>query len=112
MKNLITRSFKHNNNVSNEDEAVYQIHDSLKAYLKVARKRFVDTVAIQAVERCILVPLPNVFSHELVMKTWSAETVHAIAGEDAEKQKLRLKLKSQLQNLKDGKRELNSFGYY
>ncbi|KAL4796324.1 P-loop containing nucleoside triphosphate hydrolase protein [Aspergillus venezuelensis] len=40
--------------LSNEDQAVYDIHDILKAYYKVALKRFADNVVIQIVERYIL----------------------------------------------------------
>lgn len=38
--------------LSNEDQAVHDIHDILKAYYKVALKRFTDNVVIQCVERC------------------------------------------------------------
>jgi hypothetical protein len=37
--------------LSNEDQAVYNIHDILKAYYKVALKRFIDTLVLQVVER-------------------------------------------------------------
>ncbi|KAL4995133.1 P-loop containing nucleoside triphosphate hydrolase protein [Aspergillus recurvatus] len=40
--------------LSNEDQAVNDIHDILKAYYKVAMKRFADNVVIQIVERYIL----------------------------------------------------------
>ncbi|KAL4869856.1 hypothetical protein BDV12DRAFT_70161 [Aspergillus spectabilis] len=40
--------------ISNEDQAVNDIHDILKAYYKVALKRFADNVVIQTVERYIL----------------------------------------------------------
>ncbi|KAL4733846.1 P-loop containing nucleoside triphosphate hydrolase protein [Aspergillus similis] len=40
--------------LSNEDQAVNDIHDILKAYYKVALKRFADNVVIQIVERYIL----------------------------------------------------------
>jgi hypothetical protein len=38
--------------LSNEDQAVFDIHDILKAYYKVALKRFTDSVVLQAIERC------------------------------------------------------------
>ncbi|KAM0723517.1 hypothetical protein Q7P37_000504 [Cladosporium fusiforme] len=37
--------------LSNEDQAVYDIHDILKAYYKVALKRFTDNVIFQVIER-------------------------------------------------------------
>jgi hypothetical protein len=42
--------------LSNEQQAVYDIHDILKAYYKVALKRFTDNVVLQVVERHILGP--------------------------------------------------------
>lgn len=41
----------HAAHLSNEDQAVYDIHDILKAYYKVALKRFMDNVIQQVVER-------------------------------------------------------------
>ncbi|KAI9812239.1 MAG: hypothetical protein M1832_000471 [Thelocarpon impressellum] len=41
-------------NLSNEDQAVNDIHDILKAYYKVALKRFTDNVVTQVVERCFV----------------------------------------------------------
>ncbi|KAK5214698.1 hypothetical protein LTS03_011882, partial [Exophiala xenobiotica] len=43
------RSFQAN--LSNEDEAVYSIHDILKAYYKVAIKQIMDNVVVGVVER-------------------------------------------------------------
>nr|POE96532.1 interferon-induced gtp-binding protein mx2 [Quercus suber] len=40
--------------LSNEDQAVFDIHDILRAYYKVAIKRFNDNVVLQVVERCYL----------------------------------------------------------
>lgn len=42
--------------LSNEDSAVYDIHDILKAYYKVAMKRFVDNVILQVTERHYMGP--------------------------------------------------------
>ena len=42
--------------LSNEDQAVNDIHDILKAYYKVAMKRFTDNVVLQVTERYILGP--------------------------------------------------------
>lgn len=48
--------------LSNEDQAVYGVHDILKAYYEVALKGFTDSVFMQVVKRCCfssngLVPL-------------------------------------------------------
>lgn len=40
--------------LSNDDQTVYDIHGMLKAYYKVAIKRFTDNVVIQITERHIL----------------------------------------------------------
>ncbi|RAQ69118.1 dynamin [Aspergillus flavus] len=40
--------------LSNEDQAINDIHDILKAYYKLALKRFCDTVILQVTERCLL----------------------------------------------------------
>lgn len=40
--------------LGNEEQAIYDIHDILKAYYRVAIKRFIDNVILQAVERCYL----------------------------------------------------------
>jgi hypothetical protein len=40
--------------LSNEDQAVNDIHDILKAYYRVALKRFTDNIVLQVVERCYL----------------------------------------------------------
>jgi hypothetical protein len=42
--------------LSNEDQAVNDIHDILKAYYKVAMKRFTDNVVVQVAERYLLGP--------------------------------------------------------
>lgn len=45
-----------NTHLSNEDQAVNDIHDILKAYYKVALKRFTDNIVIQVVERYYVRP--------------------------------------------------------
>jgi hypothetical protein len=42
--------------LSNEDQAVNDIHDILKAYYKLAMKRFTDNVVLQVTERILLGP--------------------------------------------------------
>jgi len=41
----------HRTHLSNEESAVYDIHDILNAYYKIAMKRFVDNVTLQVTER-------------------------------------------------------------
>jgi hypothetical protein len=46
----------HHTHLSNEESAVYDIHDILNAYYKVAMKRFVDNVTLQVTERHYMGP--------------------------------------------------------
>ena len=61
--------------LSNEDQAVNDIHDILKAYYKVALKRFTDNIVIQVVERCYLGP-------EGPAKSISAEYIGGLSDTD------------------------------
>ena len=44
--------------MSNDDHTIQDLHDTLKSYYKVARKRFVDAVCLQAVITFSLVERP------------------------------------------------------
>ena len=71
--------------LSNDASAVHDIHDILKAYYRVALKRFVDNVALQVIERCLLGPqgpLLGVFNSEYVGKMEAADLAF-VAGEDS-----------------------------
>ncbi|OLL26592.1 Interferon-induced GTP-binding protein Mx1 [Neolecta irregularis DAH-3] len=46
--------------IRNNEDVFEDIHDTLKAYYKVARRRFVDNVAISVIERTIIRNLKNV----------------------------------------------------
>lgn len=87
--------------LSNEDQAVYDIHDILKSYYKVAVKRFLDNVVIQVVERHILGkegPL-KLFSAKLVADL-SDDDVAFIAAGSYSTSAARAELKSKLQRLR------------
>ena len=87
--------------LSNEDHTVYDIHDILKAYYKVAGKRFMDNIVIQVVERYILGgrgPL-KLFTPELVADL-SDEDLEFIAGESYGTSATRTELKSKLERLR------------
>lgn len=49
-------SMKTNHLLTNETSAVYEIHDMLQAYYKVAIRRFIDNVANQVIERNLFGP--------------------------------------------------------
>jgi len=40
--------------MSNDDYTIQDLHDTLKPYYKVARKRFVDAVCLQAVDHFLV----------------------------------------------------------
>ncbi|KAN0086625.1 P-loop containing nucleoside triphosphate hydrolase protein [Elaphomyces granulatus] len=87
--------------LSNEDHTVYDIHDILKAYYKVAGKRFMDNVVMQVVERHILGdrgPL-KLFTPDLVADL-SDEDLEFIAGESYSTSATRAELKSKLERLR------------
>ncbi|KAL2788499.1 P-loop containing nucleoside triphosphate hydrolase protein [Aspergillus keveii] len=83
--------------LSNEQQAVYDIHDILKAYYKVALKRFTDNVVLQVVERHILGPNgPPVraFSPDMVNDFDEGELME-IAGESFSTSRVRNELVAQ-----------------
>ncbi|OLL25100.1 hypothetical protein NEOLI_005063 [Neolecta irregularis DAH-3] len=51
--------------MSNEDSALLDIQDCLAAYYDVSRKRFVDNIAIQAIEREMVKELKNIIPEDL-----------------------------------------------
>ncbi|KAJ5940454.1 hypothetical protein N7516_000622 [Penicillium verrucosum] len=69
--------------LSNEDQAIFDIHDILKAYYKVAMKRFTDNVVVQVSERYILgdgSPV-KMFSPDMVGES-EEDKLTEIAGEN------------------------------
>ena len=73
----------HHVHLSNEDQAVNDIHDVLKTYYKVAIKRFMDNVVMSVVERELLGPQASV--HRLTpdfVLSLSDEELGAICAED------------------------------
>ena len=68
--------------LSNEDSAIYDIHDILRAYYKVALKRFVDNVVVQVAERHYLGPEgPLRFFSPAYIGGLSDEELNHLAGE-------------------------------
>ena len=86
--------------ISNETANVLDIHDTLKAFYKVAIKRFIDNVKTQAIERILLGPEGpvRIFSPEFV-SSLDEEEVAAIAGEDYATSNLREELGAQIARL-------------
>lgn len=68
--------------LSNEDTAVYDIHDIFKAYYRVAMKRFVDTVVLQVGERHYMGPNgPLSYFSPAFVGGLSDEDLNHLAGE-------------------------------
>ncbi|MCJ1393301.1 hypothetical protein MMC18_006173 [Xylographa bjoerkii] len=91
--------------LSNETAAIYEIHDILKAYYKVAIKRYIDNVANMVVERNLLGlngPV-RIFTPDYVASL-STENLQYIAGEDEGTSELRQDLVAQMDRLEKAKR--------
>ncbi|KAL8650282.1 MAG: hypothetical protein Q9210_003915 [Variospora velana] len=100
-----TSDLDHTFSVSNVENNVQRLHDILKSYYKVAYKRFVDNVCMQAAD-FHLVRGPDtavkVFSPAFVSDL-TPEQLERIAGEDAATKRKRADLSRQLENLKKAK---------
>ena len=91
--------------LSNEASAIYDIHDTLKAYYKVALKRFIDNVVIQVIERNLLSasgPL-SIFTAEYVGGLTVTELA-SIAGEDFGTSNTRTELGYQIARLEEARK--------
>ena len=91
--------------LSNEASAIYDIHDTLKAYYKVALKRFIDNVVIQVIERNLLStngPL-SIFTAEYVGGLTATELA-SIAGEDFRTSNTRTELGYQIARLEEARK--------
>ncbi|KZF23237.1 hypothetical protein L228DRAFT_245976 [Xylona heveae TC161] len=84
--------------LSNEDQSVYEIHDTLKTYYKVAIKRFVDNVIMQVVERHFLRDGGSIkkFSPEFVNLLDDADLSY-IAGENYSTASARVDIKNKIE---------------
>ena len=93
---------------SNNEHTVSDLHDILKSYYKVARKRFVDCVIKQASDH-YLVTGPDtpvkVFSPTFVSELTS-DQLDAIAGEEISTRRKRKELNRDIENLEKGKKVL------
>lgn len=94
--------------MSNTKHTVQDIHDILKSYYKVARKRFIDNVCMQAADY-YLVTGPAA-PMELLSPSWvytlSSEQLEEIAGEEDFVRRKRRQLEKQVKELEAGKRIL------
>lgn len=95
--------------MSNMEHVIQDIHDILFAYYKVARKRFADSLCMQAADYFLVTgpdsPL-KLFSPAFVTKL-NHEKLEEIAGEDASLRRKRAFLEKQIRNLEAGKQVLD-----
>ncbi|PWY67226.1 hypothetical protein BO94DRAFT_503828, partial [Aspergillus sclerotioniger CBS 115572] len=88
-------------NQGNVEHVKEEIHDILWSYYKVSRKRFVDSVYMQAVEHCLLTgpdgPL-EAFSQDWVINL-TASQLEAIAGESPVAKARRVNLMQKVEEL-------------
>ncbi|TVY58278.1 Interferon-induced GTP-binding protein Mx2 [Lachnellula cervina] len=121
-KTMLTKSFdncKHgtvvpldaimeNHPMSNMQHIVQDLHDILQSYYKVARKRFVDTICMQAVDHHLIsgqgTPI-KLFSPAFVA-AMSPEQLDEVAGEDPRQRRKRKQLQKEVQDLEAGKKIL------
>ena len=95
--------------MSNADHTIRDIHDILRSYYKVARKRFVDNVCMYATMYALVygpdTPL-KLFSPQFVSRL-SDEQLGEVAGEDPRKKKDRARLLKEIKDLEAGRKVLN-----
>lgn len=86
---------------SNLDQVKQDIHDIVKSYYKVSRKRFVDVICRQVIDYFLLEGQHNplkVLTPELIAKMNDAQ-LDAIAGEDAATRRERERLRAETMGL-------------
>lgn len=94
--------------MTNQEHLVQDLHDILKSYYKVARKRIVDTLCMQAAAYHLVsgpdTPL-RLFSPGLISGL-SGEQLEEIAGEEVLMKRRRAQLLKELEDLETGRRIL------
>ncbi|THY78240.1 dynamin GTPase [Aureobasidium pullulans] len=102
---LVKDLIQQHSGMSNSKHTVFELHDILKSYYKVARKRFVDCVCSQGADYHLVAgpesPL-KLFSPRFVGNL-TAEQLETIAGEDYALKRKRMVLMKQVAALQVGK---------
>ncbi|KAH7412555.1 P-loop containing nucleoside triphosphate hydrolase protein [Cadophora sp. MPI-SDFR-AT-0126] len=94
--------------VSNDGQSAEDLHDILEAYYKVARKRFVDAVCLQAVDHFLISNKQGplwLFSPQYIGNMTDTE-LNEIAGEGNEAVSRRRRLMEEIESLKAGQKIL------
>ena len=108
-KNLVRiSSIVSNHPLGNAEHTIRDLHDILKSYYKVARKRFVDDVCKQAADYHLVAgpdtPI-KVFSPAFVIDL-RPDQLESIAGEDLSTRRKRAELQQEINNLEMGRNVL------
>jgi len=94
--------FQHDH-MGNDEHTIQDLHDILQSYYKVARKRFVDALRMQAGDHFLITgpdtPL-TLFSPAFVAKL-SHEELDEAAGEDRQVKRQRANLEKEAHDLKE-----------
>lgn len=92
----------HHYHMSNREHTVQDIHDILKSYYKVARKRFVDNICMQAVDYCLVTgpETPTKLFSPSFVNGLTKEQLEEIAGEEAALKRRRRQLRKEIADLK------------
>ena len=98
----------HTNNMSNHENLIQYIHDILMSYYKVARKRIVDNLCMQASNYHLLSgpDTPLTILTPGFIRTISVEDMQAIVGEEANLSRKRETLAKAIEDLEKGKKIL------
>lgn len=92
--------------MSNLQQTVQDIHDILKSYYKVARKRFIDNMCMQAADFLLVTgpDAPMKLFSPLWVYSLSREQLEQIAGEEAAIRRKRRQLQKQVKELEIGRK--------
>lgn len=98
-----------NHPMSNVDHSIQDLHDILRSYYEVARKRFVNSLRMQAADYYLTTrsrtPL-KLFSPAFVVEMTPPQ-LEEVAGEDLTLKRRRVQLEKESKNLEDGKKILS-----
>jgi hypothetical protein len=102
------RDLSYQENMSNAQHTIQDIHDILESYYKVALKRFVDNVCMQAADHFLVsgpaAPM-KLFSPSWV-NGFSNEKLEEIVGEEPKTKRRRRQLHKEIDELEAGRKVL------
>ncbi|EPS29667.1 hypothetical protein PDE_04617 [Penicillium oxalicum 114-2] len=107
-KMIRLKDLQRQNNIGTSGHTLQNIHDILKCYYKVACRRFVDNVCMQASDHYLvtgLEPPLRLFDPAWVIGLSNSQ-LEEIAGESTTTKRQRLRLRKEVQDLESGRRAL------